>query len=317
MRGQEGTKWLSRFGILLGLALFLTALWVLHHTLHRYSWQEVSAHLRAISTLRLFGAAGLTLLSYLVLSGYDALAFYFIGQRLPYRKIAFASFIGYAFSNNTGSFAVLASGGVRLRLYARWGLSTLEITQVVGFCLGSFWLGFFFLGGIVFLLVPLPLPPFLHAPFASARPLGWGFLALVAGYVLWARLHSGSLRIAGRSIPLPSLGVSLVQIVLSSLDWTLAGTVLFSLLPSGVPISYAGFLGIFLLGQVAGLLSLVPGGLGVFESVIILLLGHVLSPSATVGALLLYRLFYYLLPLLLAALLMGMHELHARRGRRP
>lgn len=316
MHGGERKKWLARLGAVVGLVLFVAAAWVLYHTLHRYSLQDVLTPLTSISRLRLLGAASLTLLSYLVLSGYDILAFHLIGQRLPYRKIAFASFIGYAFSNNTGSFAILASGGVRLRLYARWGLSTLEITQVVGFCLGSFWLGFFFLGGLVFLLVPLPLPLFLHAPFASARPLGWGFLALVAGYVLWARLHSGSLTIAGRRIPLPSLGLSLLQIVLSSLDWTLAGTVLFSLLPSAAPISYPAFLGIFLLGQVAGLLSLVPGGLGVFESVIILLLGRVLPPAAVVGALLLYRLFYYLLPLLLAVLLLGVHELQARRGGR-
>jgi uncharacterized membrane protein YbhN (UPF0104 family) len=107
------------------------------------------------------------------------------------------------------------------------------------------------------------------------------------------------------------------QICLSSLDWTLAGSVLFAVLPSQLPISYGVFLGIYLIAQTAAVVSHVPGGLGVFEAVIVALCNvesanGVLSPSAATalaGSLFAYRIIYYVLPLFAALALSGVAEL--------
>ena len=92
------------------------------------------------------GPAGLTVLSYAVMTGYDVLAIHYIRHPLAYSKIGMASFIGYAFSNNIG-MSMIAGASLRYRLYSAWGLSTLQITQVVAFCTLTLWLGFFTLGG--------------------------------------------------------------------------------------------------------------------------------------------------------------------------
>ena len=94
-------------------------------------------------------AAALTLLGYLVMTGYDTLAFRYIRHPLPYFKIALASFIGYAFNNNVG-FSGLVGGSLRYRLYNAWRLTAVEIAKVIAFCTISFWLGFVLLGGDLF-----------------------------------------------------------------------------------------------------------------------------------------------------------------------
>jgi len=102
------------------------------------------------------------------MTGYDFLALKYINHPLPYIKTAFASFVGYAFSNNIG-LSMLAGGSVRYRLYSAWGLSVYEITKVVLFCTATLWLGFLTLAGIIFLV------EFYHirSCFQIATCLGW------------------------------------------------------------------------------------------------------------------------------------------------
>jgi phosphatidylglycerol lysyltransferase len=305
---------LHAVGPLAGLILFSIALWVLHHALKDYHYHDIARHLRELPVLTLLSAFGLTLLSYLIMSGYDLLALRYIHHQLPYRKIAAASFIGYAFSNNIG-LSMLAGGSVRYRLYSAWGLSVEEITKVVLFCSLTLWLGFFTLGGIVFLFEPMLTPKALHLPFVSVRPIGMIFIFLVGGYLSWSLFRKKPLKIRYWEFPLPSFRIFVVQIAVASLDWTLAGSILYILLPSPSGLSYLGFLGIYLLAQTAGLVSQVPGGLGVFETIILLLLTPYFPASAVFGSLLAYRGIYYLLPLAAATVMLGVHEVLEKKER--
>lgn len=99
---------------------------------------------------------------------------------------------------------------------------------------------------------------------------------------------------------------------MGSIDWILAGSVLFVLLPAHTSLGFPQFLGIFLLAQVVALISHVPGGLGVFESIILLSVPEI-PADALLGSMLIYRGLYYLLPLSLAALLLGGNELRQRK----
>jgi phosphatidylglycerol lysyltransferase len=94
----------------------------------------------------------------------------------------------------------------------------------------------------------------------------------------------------------------------------MAAGVLYILLPSS-QINMFAFLAVFLLAQVAGIISQVPGGLGVFESIMILFLSTTLSADLVLGALIAYRGLYYILPFIAGALLLAYEEWKAKRER--
>ena len=121
------------------------------------------------------------------------------------------------------------------------------------------------------------------------------------------------LKIRGWEFEIPGLKLSIGQLLISSLDWAIAAGILYVLMPRGLELTYSKFLGIFLLAQIAGLLSSVPGGLGVFETIILLLMSDYGEPTAIMSSLLLYRVIYYILPLILASVLLGVNEFLSRR----
>jgi phosphatidylglycerol lysyltransferase len=305
-------KFFHNIGPLFGIFLFAVAIWILHHELRAYHFHDIMRHLEELTAYRLLLSFALTILSYLIMTGYDTLALRYIRHPIAYGKIALASFIGYAFSNNIG-LSMIAGASVRYRLYSAWGLSAFEIAKVVAFCTLTLWLGFFTIGGVVFVFEPMVVPKALHLPFASVHPLGGIFLMLVGGYLLWSALRKRPLKIWEWEFPLPSTRLFFVQMAIASFDWALAGSVLYALLPATATLSYPGFLGVFLLAQIAGLASQIPGGLGVFESVILLLLSPILPASSIFGSLLVYRGIYYLLPLGVAAVLLGTREALQRK----
>jgi len=297
---------------LLILALFAVALRVLHDTLAQYRYRDVIGYLHALPGDQLLLAAALTLLGYLVMTGYDTLAFRYIRHPLPYFKIALASFIGYAFNNNVG-FSGLVGGSLRYRLYNAWRLTAVEIAKVIAFCTISFWLGFVLLGGIFFLATPPEIPPSIHLPFASVRILGIVLLLPAIGYMLWIAIRREPIRVRQWEFELPSGGLFVAQVATSCLDWIIAAAVLYILLPDSLPLTFGRFLCIFLLAQIAGVASNVPGGIGIFEAIILVFLAPFFSASAILGSLVAFRVIYYLLPLLVAILLLGTHEVIEKR----
>ncbi len=303
---------LNSLGSLFGLLIFGVALWALHHALRHHQYHQVVRQLSAIPIAHILLAFVLTFLDYAVLTGYDTLAFRYIGQPLELGKIRLASFIGYAFSHNLG-FSLLSGGSVRYRLYSSWGLSAIQVTKLVAFCGVTFWLGFLALGGGAFLLVPPTIPGGLHLPFDSVRIVGMLFLVLTAIYLGWSVLQKKPLRVFGWEFSLPRPQLALAQIAVAVTDWALAAAVLYVLLPTGSAWSYPKFLGIFLLAQISGMVSQVPGGLGIFETVILLFLSPAIPSASVIGSLLVFRGLYYVLPLVLAASLLGGLELLQRR----
>ncbi len=302
------TKLLHSVGSVFGTLLFVLALWVLHTELKTYHLHDIVNRTRALPAHRVFLAFLLTVLSYLIMTGYDTLALRYIRRPLGYAKTAIASFIGYSFSNNIG-LSMLAGGSVRFRLYTTWGLSVWEITKVVFFCTATLWLGFLTLAGVIFIMEPLAIPQALHIPFASVQTLGVIALIPVGAFLIGSLLRKEPLKIRGWEFTIPSIKLFGGQMIVALLDWFVAGCVLYVLLPAAPSLSFLGVLGIFLLGQLAGLASQVPGGLGVFETVVLFLLSPTLPTSAILGSLLAYRGIYYLLPLLIATIMLASLEL--------
>jgi phosphatidylglycerol lysyltransferase len=299
-------------GPLLAAAMFVFALWVLRRELRHYGYREIIGASHAIPLDRILLATLFTALGYLVLTAYDYLGLRYAGRVLPYRKVALASFSGYAFSQSLGLPAV-TGGSIRLRLYSAWGLSTIDVTKVVAFNSLSFFVSVITVGGAVFLIEPLRVPAILHLPFATIRPLGAVFLALVATYLILCVREHEPLRIRGHEISFPSPRLALGQMLAGTLDWLVAGAVLFTLMPRGTGLSYPLFLAIFVLSQTAGLASHIPGGLGVFETLVLALLPPSVPAAAALGALLAYRVIFYLMPFGVAVVLLGVREARERR----
>jgi phosphatidylglycerol lysyltransferase len=299
-------------GPITGFFLFAASLWALHHLLEDYRYEDIAAEFGSLTPAQIAAAVALTAASYLSMSLYDVLAVRYLENPLPFGKVGFASAVSYAFSNTVG-VSILTSSSVRYRLYASWGLSPLEIGKIIAFCAITFWLGLLTTGGGVLLAKGSMIPQFL--PLQNARWFGAALAALPVVYLGICRFGPRKFQWGEQEVKLPSGRLALIQIAIGALDWALSGSVLFVLLPDTVEIGLTSFLGIYLLAQMASLISHVPGGLGVFESLILLMMPPTVSSAILLGAILAYRLIYYLLPLTLAAGALGTYE-YLQRHRR-
>jgi phosphatidylglycerol lysyltransferase len=306
---SERVGWsLTRLTPIVAVVLFAGAVAVLHHELVAYSYHELTRAVHAVPGSRLVWAIVLTALAYAVLPGYDAMALSYIRHPLPLRRTALGSFIAYAFSQTLG-LPLLTGGSVRFRLWSSWGLSSTEVAGAMGFVAFSFGLGMVAASGAAFLFEPASVATALGLPFSSLRPLGVLNLTLVAAYVAWSATGRGPLHLFGRTVPVPSPRLAVAQLLVAGLDWALAGAALYVLLPAGHGLAFLTFLGIYLIAQFTGLLSHVPGGLGIFESIMVVLLKPYIATSALLGALIAYRAVYYLLPFAAGVVLLSVHEL--------
>ena len=308
-----GTKksLMRRLGPWLAGGLFIVALLAVDRVLGEYEWHDVLRHLHAIPAHAMLYALLLTTGSYLVMTSYDFLAVRFAGGRLPWHTVATASFVAYSVANNVG-FAALSGGSVRYRIYSSAGLGGMQVAKVIAFCSVTFALGAALLCGLSLLLTPTAGAA-LHVGSFVARTAGLLLLLLVAAYLFAAAWRRQPLVLRGRTLPLPGLGLSLLQVLVSCLDLCLAAGVLYVLMPAGATGGFLAFLGIYVLASVAGLLSNVPGGLGVFETVLLLLTPAEVPPDQKLAAVLAYRIVYYLLPFLAALGLMLAHEIWLKR----
>ena len=294
----------------IGLTLFVGALIVLWHQLSEVTWAALSAHVVATPHRALVLALLLTTLSYVTLSGYDVLAMLYIGKRLPRGRVGWVSFLAYAVANNVG-FAALTGASVRYRFYTRWGLTAEDLSLIVLSNAVACWLGLLMLGGISLVssapaVAALPLP-------AWVAPIGWACIAVALAYMLVVAVWRVPVRVRGFSVPAPRMRLTIAQLMVSVIDWTLAGGVLYVLLPAS-PASFVDVLGAFLLAQLLGLVSHVPGGIGVFEGSVVFGLSPFLTPAQLVPALVVYRAIYYLLPLTVALVGLVIDEARLRRA---
>jgi len=299
----------------IGACLFVLSIGAIHSELHHYGWQNVLTSFQSIAKTRLTGAFVLMLVNYVILTGYDTLAMFYLGQPLPFLKTSFVGFVSYAISNSVG-LALLSGSAIRYRIYQSWQVPPQIIAQAIAFCNLSFWVGLLTVGGITFAIDPLALPAFLHLPFLSVHPIGFIFLGIIAVYLLVTGNLIKPFKIGKWQVPKIPFAVSLAQVGLTAADWILASAILYVLLPGHHHLSFPGFFGIYLLAQVAGIISNVPGGLGVFETVVLFLLTPKYSSVDVLGALLAYRVVYFWIPLGAASLSLAAFELLEHRRQR-
>jgi len=308
------TRKISLWPTLFGVALLGLALYWLHHVIAHYGWTDIVAHMRAIPMSRLVRAALFAAAGYGCLTLYDFLAVRFAGAHLPYPRVALVSFMAYAIGHNVG-LNMLSGGAVRLRGYGALGLGPKQMATVIAFGTLTFGLGASVLLGTSLLLDADWCAPALHLPAIALRSIGVLLLLGVVAYLRLTFTRRTPLMLRGHEIPVPRPRIALAQITVACTDLLCAAAVLFVLLPVST-VGFPAFAAIYLIAIAAGILSNLPGGVGVFELVLLSLLRSV-PADRLLGALLAYRVIYYLGPFAIALFLLAMHELWLHRGPLP
>jgi phosphatidylglycerol lysyltransferase len=310
---RPGPVWLRRFGgPALSVLMLCLALWALYRLAGEVSYHQVGEYMHRLRRGRIGQAIVLTALGYAVMPLYDLFALNAIGRKLPRPRVALISFISYAFSNTLG-MAMLVSGSIRYRFYIQAGLSTMEVAKVVLFCTISFWLGLFAITGVTLLFVPIPR----GLPLGSAHLLlGIVLCAIPALWLAGGAIFRRPVKLWRWDVRLPPISIGIRQVAVGAIDWGLAAAVLYALMPDELVLHFGSFLAIFALAQIAGLISHVPGGLGVFEAVMLAgfgATGNQALSAPILGALAAYRGVYYLLPLCAAAVVVVVREARGLR----
>jgi uncharacterized membrane protein YbhN (UPF0104 family) len=208
--------------------------------------------------------------------------------------------------------ALLGGTTVRYRLYSAWGFHPIDIVRLVLMLAVTFWIGALGLAGGVLCFADVTVPPELGIEPSHIRPVGAAPLALCVLYLLvcwWAK--GRAVRIFKKEFSLPTIPLALAQTAVACADLLVAAACLYVLLPPDSGISFASFLPNYLLAQVAVVLTHVPGGVGVLE-VILMHIVHGVQPALLFGAILVFRVLYYLIPLGLSAVMLFFYEFRLR-----
>ena len=256
-------------------------------------------------------AAVFAAISYFILTQYERLAVRHVGSDIAWSRVTVTSFIAYAVGHNVGMPA-LSGGAIRFRLYSAQGLSASQIAQVIGVGSVTFALGAAALAGMSLIGDAGLAASLLHANRSVAVGAGVLLLLMVVTYWITTAVRRRPIAFRDWQVTLPSPGVTGLQILLSAADLLCACATLYVLLPPGSDVTFWAFAGLFMVALAAGVISAVPGGLGVFEAVFVLLLPGV-PPQQLLGVLVAYRLIYYVAPFLIAVVLLLAHEIWGKR----
>lgn len=291
-----------------GIFFFLLAAAMLWWQLREYSLRDIAHAILDIPFINLVMACVACLLGYLALSLYDYLALKYVGGRVTWWKWMLAGMLGFAISNNAGH-AVVSGGAIRYRLYTRWrirGGDILKMLTISGF---TYFLGASAIVVIGYFLIPREL-------FNDSVGVGMGLNALfifcavmlLTYFAMTVLFYKKSVKIGQIKFQIPSFSMAVAQTVLGITDSVLAGLVLYACMIPFVDIPFGTFIGLFVIAQTTGVFSQVPGGIGVFETVFLVAMPDNIDKASIFGAMLAYRIIYYVLPLIGAGGLFVIYE---------
>lgn len=288
---------------------------VLYRTLSTLEPAAVAASIRALPVGALLLAGLFTVLALAALATYEVVMLRSLRPGLAAARPALTGLIAYPVGHAIG-FGALSGGAIRYRLYQPVGLGPIEVGRVIVLSALPYAAGLGVLCATALALAAAAAAPALGLSTAAATAIGAVLLLTHVGYVAMILRVRGPLKLRWFEAELPSPRLTAWQYALGIAEVLCAVAVLYVLLPAGAP-GFLPFVAIYVVAILAGLLSSVPAGLGVFESMLLLLLRD-LPAESLLGAVLAYRLIYELLPFLLGlGLFLGWEALARRRVGRP
>lgn len=295
-----------RFG--LPLALVSLSVCILKQTSDQTSSSEVLRFMNDCSPISLALSGFATALSFLLLSCTEVLAFKSNGTQLSWKRIVKVALISFGVTN-TLSLGGLSTASLRFRFYLKDKIPAPVILRVIAFSSAGVWIGFFFLLGLCIFIQPIALPVEFHVARWQLLLLGFISLSGTVVYLFLAWRQKPVIHLFGQTLSFPHLKFAMAQTFVSLLDWIMAAFALYVLLPPLEGVGFVRFLTVFLVAQIAGNLTSVPGGLGILEvsTVYLLVPGREITP-AVAAALVCYRFIYYALPLIFALVGIAVEE---------
>ncbi|MEO8152416.1 MAG: lysylphosphatidylglycerol synthase domain-containing protein [Rhizobacter sp.] len=311
---SEPKRWWPHVKRIATATFFVLVAVLLYSQARHIEWSEVGTALRAYPITTLLAAGALAALSHAIYSGFDLFGRRWTGHGLPARQVVPLTFVCYAFNLNLGS--LIGGYAMRYRLYSRLGLNTETTTRVLGMSMLTNWLGYLALAGTILATGVITPPAGWKLGELALQGLGVLMLIAAAAYLAACALSpKRSVSLRGHELTLPSGRFALLQMSVSALNWSVIGSVVYVLLQGRV--DYPTVLGVLLMAAVAGVVTHVPAGLGVLEAVFIALLGSQVPRHELLGALLAYRVLYYLVPLAIATAIYLTLEARARTSAHP
>ena len=283
---------------LLALAVMFAAVWVLLHILRRVKLAEVYDGLSAMNFASVLAAIGLVALSYICLIGYDLMSLHHLGKRLSLVSVAVGGFVSFALANTLG-FVLLTAGSVRYRVYGPSGVTAADVAVITIMSGLTFALSATLIMGVSLLLAPQFATVVDGLPGWVNFTLGLVIIAAFGAYIGWIGSSRKAVNWSGYEISLPGPFSTVAQLASGVGDMVCASAALYLLLPSDPGTGYPIFLGLFAAAITLGLLSHVPGGIGVFESIMLLAVPNI-PTEKMLASLLVFRVLYYLLPMIVA-----------------
>lgn len=276
-------------------------------TTYHLTWASAGEILQDFHGQPLLLALLATILGYGVLATYDLLAAHHLKYKIDWHKTLLVSFISFAVSNNTGH-AMVTGGSIRYRFYSGWGLGAVEIGKIIVFSSVTYLLGAATLLCIAYFFIP---EPELHNPQLLGGHFSWLIWAvmLLLG-IYWLLIATGrhSIQWWKLNLVIPPARITALQSVAGICDLLLAGIVLYCLLYPSTHMHFMWFFTLYIVAQLTGLFSQVPGGIGIFEGAFLYLVGDSYDHQIILMALLTYRLIYFLLPLLIAFIVFVIYQ---------
>lgn len=292
----------------LGLIAVIFSGWLLYQEIKSLSASDILASLAAIPIHRWVLAGFSTLIAYGALAWYDRIALMHLDKKLGWGFISVVSFTTYALSHNIGA-SVFSGAAVRYRAYSTKGMTAAEIGVLVALCSFTFLLGTVMLGGIVLIGEPELIGRIVDVPVWPGRVLGFVLLMCVALYILGSLLKFKPLTIGSFRIYYPEPKIVIRQLLAAPLELLGAAGIIYFVLPASEGVNFFSVLGAFLGSFSAALLSHAPGGLGVLEFVFLKAMPNI-AAADVIAALLVFRLFYLLIPLVFASFAVLVFERH-------
>ncbi|MGA2312503.1 MAG: YbhN family protein [Xanthobacteraceae bacterium] len=304
----------SRMSAAISLLILAMAGFALYALLRDIDFGKIVAALKAQSLQRIAIAGVFVVAGYVTLTFYDLFALRTIGRhQVPYSVAALASFTSSTIGHSLGA-AVVTGGLVRLRIYSVWGLTVVDIAKIAFVTGMTFWLGNALLLGGATAYAPEAASAVDHLPSWINRTIGLAGLCAIACYLIWLTPQPRTIGRSGWRIVLPNLRLTLLQIGIGAMDLALVTLAMYVLRPASPAAGFVTVLVVFLTATLLGTVSHAPGGLGVIEATMLVGLAQ-FQREELLAALLTFRALYFVLPLLLASLSLGLREVRmlARR----
>jgi Predicted integral membrane protein len=302
------SRWLRVLSWCGFLAVFGAAAWILHRYLSHIAWRDVAAAWSQLPARRIAYSVAATAVSLAMLTLFDVLAARtVVPDRVSAALAAFAGAVTQGIANTLGFHAITGTA-LRYRIYATAGVGAGDIARIVGLAGLGVGLGF----AVVIAGALCWQPAITH---------GWGRLpgivlvVLLAVLPVWLARRPRTLRVWRWTLAFPGAGIAAAQMLIGGVEMLAAITALYVLLPASMAPPFIDFLPVYVGAVLAGIVSHSPGGLGVFETIMLAAFPAEARADLLV-AIVCYRLTYSLLPFVLACAALAVFEALPRIRRR-